>query len=64
MMTDNNQSEQMVDSALPQEDEASADGEPSRRDAVAIVAKHALYTSPAVLAVLSIETKRATAGSF
>ena len=64
MMTDNNQSERKMDPALPQEDKARADSKLSRRDAAAIVAKHALYTAPAVLAILSIGTKRATAGSF
>jgi hypothetical protein len=36
----------------------------ARRNALAILAKHAAYTAPAVLAVLSITTIRAKAGSF
>ena len=64
MMTDNNQDERIVDPAHPQEEKTSDNIEPSRRDAAMILAKHALYTTPAMLAVLSIGTKRATAGSF
>ena len=36
----------------------------SRRDALAALAKHAAYTAPAVLTILSLTTKRAAAGSF
>ena len=64
MMTDNNQYEPKVDPALLQEEETSDNIEPSRRDAAMILAKHALYTTPAMLAVLSMGTKRAAAGSF
>jgi len=36
----------------------------SRRDALAVLAKHTAYTAPAVLAILSLTTKRAAAFSF
>jgi hypothetical protein len=36
----------------------------ARRKALATLAKHAAYTAPAVLAVLSISVSRAKAGSF
>lgn len=36
----------------------------SRRDALAALAKHAAYTAPAVLTILSLTAKRAAAGSF
>jgi hypothetical protein len=49
---------------IPAEDETSGSGGKSRRDAMAILAKHAAYTAPAVLTVLSLTTKRAAAGSF
>jgi hypothetical protein len=50
--------------ALPAEDETSGSGGTSRRDAVAILAKHAAYTAPAVMAILSLTTNRAKAGYF
>jgi len=50
--------------ALPAEAETSASSGKSRRDAVAILAKHAAYTAPAVLAILSLTTNRAKAGYF
>jgi hypothetical protein len=46
------------------EAETSASGGTSRRDAVAILAKHAAYTAPAVMAILSLTTNRAKAGYF
>jgi hypothetical protein len=49
---------------LPAEAETSGSGEKSRRDAVAILAKHAAYTAPAVMAILSLTTNRAKAGYF
>jgi hypothetical protein len=49
---------------LPMEDETTGLGEKSRRDAMAVLAKHAAYTAPAVLAILSLTTKRAAAFSF
>ncbi len=45
---------------------ASASGEPrkmSRREALAIVGKHAVYTAPAVLAVLSVTTSTSAYGA-
>jgi hypothetical protein len=50
--------------ALPAEAEIIASGGKSRRDAVAILAKHAAYTAPAVLTILSLTTSRAKAFSF
>lgn len=49
--------------ASPAEAEVSASAGSSRRDAMTILAKHAAYTAPAVMAILSLTTKRATAGS-
>ncbi len=57
----------MVEAALPAfpaEDHASGPDGQSRRDALAALAKHAAYTAPAVLAMLSLTTKRAAAFSF
>jgi hypothetical protein len=50
--------------ALPAEDATSDPGGKSRRDALAVLAKHAAYTAPAVMAILSLTAKRAAAGSF
>jgi hypothetical protein len=50
--------------AVPAEDETSGAGGKSRRDALAVLAKHAAYTAPAVLTVLSLTAKRVAAGSF
>ena len=50
--------------ALPAEAEVTASDGTSRRDAVAILAKHAAYTAPAVMAILSLTTNRAKAGYF
>jgi hypothetical protein len=50
--------------AFPAEDETSDPDGKSRRDAMAVLAKHAAYTAPAVLAMLSLTAKRAAAGSF
>lgn len=36
----------------------------ARRKALAALAKHAVYTAPAVLAILSVTTNRAKAGYF
>ena len=47
--------------ALPSEAETSGSGGKSRREAVAILAKHAAYTAPAVIAILSLTTNRAKA---
>ena len=59
--TESGQVVQSLSPALPAEDEASGK---SRRDALAALAKHAAYTAPAVLAILSLTTKRAAAFSF
>jgi hypothetical protein len=50
--------------AVSAEDETSGAGGKSRRDAMAVLAKHAAYTAPAVLTILSLTAKRAAAGSF
>jgi hypothetical protein len=50
--------------AVSAEDETSGAGGKSRRDALAVLAKHAAYTAPAVLTILSLTAKRAAAGSF
>jgi hypothetical protein len=50
--------------ALPSEDEIDASGGKSRRDAMAVLAKHAAYTAPAVMAILSLTANRAKAFSF
>ena len=50
--------------AIPAEAAASGAGDTSRRDAMAVLAKHAAYTAPAVLTILSLTAKRAAAGSF
>jgi hypothetical protein len=50
--------------ALPAEAEIDASGGKSRRDAMAVLAKHAAYTAPAVMAILSLTTNRAKAFSF
>jgi hypothetical protein len=50
--------------ALPSQAEIDSSGDKSRRDAVAILAKHAAYTAPAVIAILSLTTNRAKAGYF
>ncbi|MGH6848747.1 MAG: hypothetical protein ACREC0_15340 [Methylocella sp.] len=59
--TENGQVGDSIPPDLPAEDEASGK---SRRDALAALAKHAAYTAPAVLAILSLTTKRAAAFSF
>ncbi|MGH6847118.1 MAG: hypothetical protein ACREC0_06690 [Methylocella sp.] len=51
---------QMAESIQPESDLAGK----SRRAALAALAKHAAYTAPAVLAILSLTTKRAAAFSF
>jgi hypothetical protein len=38
-------------------------GGKSRREALAVLAKHAAYTAPAVLTIVSLSAQRATAGS-
>ena len=49
---------------FPAEDATSGPDRKSRRDAMAVLAKHAAYTAPAVLTILSLTAKRAAAGSF
>jgi polyribonucleotide nucleotidyltransferase len=56
------ESGEMAEAGLPAEAEAGS-GDKSRRDALAVLAKHAAYTAPAVLTILSLTTKRAAAGS-
>jgi hypothetical protein len=65
-MTPRTESEngEMVDPALAAETETSTSGDKSRRDALAVLAKHAAYTAPAVVAILSLTTNRAKAGYF
>jgi hypothetical protein len=61
------ESGQMAESnllALPGGDKTTDLGGTSRRNALAILAKHTAYTAPAVLAILSLTTKQAAAGSF
>jgi hypothetical protein len=53
-----------VPSASPAEDGTSGPGGKSRRDALAVLGKHAAYTAPAVLTILSLTAKRAAAFSF
>jgi hypothetical protein len=53
-----------VESAAPHQHEGLDSGDVARRNALAILAKYAAYTAPAVLAVLSVTTPRAKAGSF
>jgi hypothetical protein len=57
---------QMAESTLPAlaEDEAIGAGGKSRRDALAALAKHAAYTAPAAIAILSLTTNRAKAIYF
>jgi hypothetical protein len=50
--------------ASPAEAEVIASAGTSRRDAVAILAKHAAYTAPAVMAILSLTTIRARGYEF
>ena len=57
----------MAESILPDlspEDETSDSGDKSRREALVVLGKHGAYTAPAVLAILSLTEKRATAKSF
>jgi hypothetical protein len=61
--TSQTESSEKVEPALPAEDAMRGSGT-SRRDALAALAKHAAYTAPAVLTILSLTTKRAAAGSF
>ena len=44
--------------------ETSDSGDKSRREALAVLAKHTAYTAPAVLAILSLSRKRAAAITF
>jgi hypothetical protein len=50
--------------ALPAEDETRGSGGTSRREALAALARHAAYTAPAVMTILSLTTNRAKAGYF
>jgi hypothetical protein len=62
--TPQNENGEKVEPALPAEDGMRGSVGTSRRDALAALAKHAAYTAPAVLTILSLSTKRAAAGSF
>jgi hypothetical protein len=53
-----------VEPALPAEDEMRGSGGTSRREALAALARHAAYTAPAVMTILSLTTNRAKAGYF
>jgi hypothetical protein len=62
-----NEGGQMAESILPDlslEDETSDPGGKSRREALAILAKHTAYTAPALLATLLLSKKRAAAYNF
>jgi hypothetical protein len=48
----------------PSEKEVMSSDSAARRHALAVLAKHAAYTAPAVLAILSISVPKAKAGSF
>ncbi len=50
----NTDHEQIDQSSSPAESDAGEPRKMSRREALAIVGKHAIYTAPAVLAVLSV----------
>jgi hypothetical protein len=50
--------------AFPTEDLRDGSEAKSRRDALAILAKHTAYTAPAVVAMLTLSAKRAAAFSF
>lgn len=64
-MTPRNTSESENDlPAIPAEAEVIASDGKSRRDAMMVLAKHAAYTAPAVLTILSLTTSRAKAFSF
>lgn len=61
------ENDEMAERALPAgpADDAMHDSDgKSRRDAMAVLAKHTAYTAPAVLAMLSLSKTRAAAGSF
>jgi hypothetical protein len=53
-----------VDSIEPGKEETINSEGAARRKALAILAKHAAYTAPAVLAILSVTANRAKAGYF
>jgi hypothetical protein len=62
-MTEGGQSVESIPPALPGDETTDVSGK-SRRDALAILARHTAYTAPAVVAMLSLTTKRANAFSF
>jgi hypothetical protein len=53
-----------VPDSTPLADKADDAAAKSRRDAMAVLAKHAAYTAPAVMTILTLSTKRAAAFSF
>jgi hypothetical protein len=60
-MTDDTPNEDLGASQIAGEEKTNESGGLSRREALALIGKHAVYTAPAVLAVFSLTTKRATA---
>lgn len=50
--------------SVPADDVLHGSSGTSRRDAMAVLAKHATYTAPAVMAILTLSSKRAAAGYF
>lgn len=63
-MSDNTPNEDLGASQFTEEEKTSESSGLSRREALALIGKHAVYTAPAVLAVFSLTTKRAAAFSF
>lgn len=59
----NNDNDQRVESPQPAEEGTNNEKGLSRRDALGLLAKHAVYTTPAVLAYLSLKSRSARAGS-
>jgi len=55
--------DQNLESPQPAEEGANNEKGLSRRDALGLLAKHAVYTTPAVLAYLSLKSRSARAGS-
>jgi len=56
--------EQAAVSSIAEGEKAGSLDKPSRRDALAIIGKHTVYTAPAVLALLATHSKKVVAGSF
>ncbi len=62
--TDKSPTENSDSPILPVDGERSDLSRKSRRDAMAVLAKHVAYTTLAVLAILSLTARRARAFSF